>query len=81
MVLDGGWARRVLPHAGERDGGDLGEVLEGASVLKDDKIPAGERAMVARARHAMHRLVGLEKGDQLADQLWEARKARYEPKP
>jgi hypothetical protein len=32
-----------------------------------------EREMVARARHAFTRLVGLELGDRLADELWEDR--------
>jgi hypothetical protein len=43
----------------------------------DDKLK-GERALVARARHCLTRLAGMEFGDKLADEIWEARKARYE---
>jgi hypothetical protein len=35
-----------------------------------------ERALVARTRDVFTRLVGLEAGDKLADDLWEARLAR-----
>lgn len=37
-----------------------------------------ERQLVANARSAFTRLVGMELGDKLADEVWEARKARRE---
>ena len=43
-----------------------------------------EREMIGRARHAFTRLVGLELGDKLADELYEARvkkQAKALPKP
>jgi hypothetical protein len=37
------------------------------------ELPRRERAMIARARHMFTRLCGLERGDQIADELLEAR--------
>jgi hypothetical protein len=38
-----------------------------------EELPKAERQMVARARHAFTRLVGLELGDKMADEVFEAR--------
>ena len=46
-----------------------------------DDLPKGERQMLARARHAFTRLVGLERGDELADELYEARIKPAPPSP
>lgn len=43
--------------------------------MREDKEPReltpAERALLSRTRHAMTRLVGLDKGDELTDQLYD----------